>query len=50
MGVRDSIKRVDAYDKVTGAAKYTADLLPAARWLPKWYAAPLPTAKCCPST
>lgn len=28
MGVRDSIKRVDAYDKVTGAAKYTADLLP----------------------
>jgi len=29
MGVRDSIKRVDAYDKVTGAAKYTADLLPA---------------------
>ncbi len=29
MGVGDSIKRVDAYDKVTGAAKYTADLLPA---------------------
>ncbi|MEA4929632.1 MAG: xanthine dehydrogenase subunit XdhA [Candidatus Limiplasma sp.] len=29
MGVHDSIKRVDAYDKVTGAAKYTADLLPA---------------------
>ena len=28
MGVRESIKRVDAYDKVTGAAKYTADLLP----------------------
>ena len=28
MGVRDSIKRVDAYDKVTGAAKYAADLLP----------------------
>ena len=28
MGVRDSMKRVDAYDKVTGAAKYTADLLP----------------------
>lgn len=29
MSVRDSIKRVDAYEKVTGAAKYTADLLPA---------------------
>ncbi len=29
MGVRDSIKRVDAYDKVTGAAKYAGDLLPA---------------------
>ena len=29
MGVRDSIRRVDAYDKVTGAAKYAADLLPA---------------------
>ena len=28
MGVRESIKRVDAYDKVTGAAKFTADLLP----------------------
>ncbi|MDD3213937.1 MAG: xanthine dehydrogenase molybdenum-binding subunit XdhA [Eubacteriales bacterium] len=28
MGVRESIKRVDAYDKVTGAAKYTADLMP----------------------
>jgi len=29
MGVRESIRRVDAYDKVTGAAKYAADLLPA---------------------
>ena len=28
MGVRESIKRVDVYDKVTGAAKFTADLLP----------------------
>ncbi len=28
MGVRESIKRVDALDKVTGTAKYTADLLP----------------------
>ncbi|MCE5344083.1 MAG: molybdopterin-dependent oxidoreductase, partial [Eubacteriales bacterium] len=28
MGVRESIRRVDALDKVTGAAKYTADLLP----------------------
>ncbi len=29
MGVRDSLTRVDALDKVTGAAKYTGDMLPA---------------------
>lgn len=28
MGIGTSIKRVDAMDKVTGAAKYTADLEP----------------------
>ena len=28
MAVGDSIKRVDAYEKVTGKAKYTADLEP----------------------
>lgn len=28
MGVGSSINRVDAWEKVTGQAKYTADLMP----------------------
>lgn len=28
MGIKNSIPRLDAVDKVTGAAKYTEDLIP----------------------
>lgn len=44
MYVGKSLPRVDAYDKVTGRARYTEDLCDKMRWSSSCAAPPLPTA------
>ena len=41
--VGKSIPRVDAYEKVTGRAKFTDDLILNRAWLPRSFTPPLET-------